>query len=91
MAATNSPGATNLTKLQIDEMKKELTNYGFNAKQFKENYPAVPALAQSGAARDDDGDAVSSGGHGGDVKDDTRPSPGVDRVGGKEWRPWMFP
>ena len=69
MAETNSPGATNLTKLQIEEMKKELTNYGFNVKQFKENFPAVQALPQSGAARDDDGDAVSSGGHGGDVKD----------------------
>ncbi len=67
LAATNTPGATNLTKLQIDEMKKELTNYGFNAKQFKENYPAIPELTQSGAARDDDGDALSTGGHGGEL------------------------
>ncbi len=69
MAETNSPGATNLTKLQIEEMNKELTNFGFNVKQFKEYYPAVAALAQSGAARDDHGDAISTGGHGGDVKD----------------------
>jgi uncharacterized repeat protein (TIGR01451 family) len=69
MAATNSPGATNLTRMQIDEMKKELTNYGFNVKQFQVNFPAVAALAQSGAARDEDGDAISTGGHGADVKD----------------------
>ncbi len=68
MAETNSPGATNLTKLQIEEMGKELTNYGWNARQFRDYYPAVQALAQSGAARDDDGDAVSSGGHGDQVK-----------------------
>lgn len=69
MAETNTPGATNLTKLQLEEMNKELTNYGFNVKQFQQNFPAVPALAQSGAARDDHGDALSTGGHEGDVKD----------------------
>ena len=69
MAPKNTPGATNLTKLQIEEMNKEVTKFGFSARQFKENHPAVVYLVQSGAARDDHGDAISSGGHGADVKD----------------------
>ena len=69
MAPKHTPGATNLTKLQIEEMNKEVTTFGFSARQFKENCPAVVGLVQSGAARDDHGDAISSGGHGADVKD----------------------